>query len=75
MGVSEAGDGNAGIEIEIGAAIEVDQSRAPAARDGEFREQRDRLHARRDEFLLFIEELFRPRWRRSLGLSWNGHVW
>ena len=75
MGVSEAGDGNAGIEIEIGAAIEVGQSRAAAARDGEFREQRDRLHAGRDEFLLFIEEVLRPRWRRSLGLSWHGHVW
>ena len=73
MRVSEAGDRNAGVEIEISATIKIGRGRAVTARDRQLREQCHRLHPGRDELLLLLEERFGL--RGSFSLSRHGHVW
>ncbi len=61
MRMTEACYRNTGVEIEISAAIEISQRHPFTARDRQFGQERDRLQARCDEVLFFIEKRFGPR--------------
>ena len=59
MSVTEAGDRDAGEEIDVGVAVGIGQGRAVTVLEGNPREQRDPLAAGRDIALLFGEDLAR----------------
>ena len=54
--VAEAGDRHAGVQIEVGVAVEIGQRRSAAVLDGQLGEQRDRLQAGRDVLLFFVKQ-------------------
>ncbi len=61
MRVAEARDGDAGVQIEIGVAVTVDERRSVPALDRQLREERNRLQPRRDEPLLIVKQRFGSR--------------
>ncbi len=59
MSMAEAGDRDAGKKIDVGIAVGIGQGGAVAVFEGDSRQQRDPLAARRDIALLVGEDLAR----------------